>query len=732
MAAMRDAARRAGAGRRRRRVRLPRRPRSRRRPAWMQRLGLEWAFRLAAGAAPAVAALPALQPALRGRLRAPVRAPAPRRARVASLQRAMRYDVCRHRPRPRRPAARALASPTRPARARRRQRPGRARGACATGRMPFKEPGAEELLDRVRASIASADRRVADAARGRRTIVLTLGTPALLAHRDRHARHPLGARRPAAACCATGQLLVLRSTVAPGTTEFVAGYLEKHRGFAGRRGRLRRPRARAHRRRPLPGGDRHAAVHRRRRRRGARASAPRELFERFGAPIVQTTPVQAELAKIWTNILRYTTFALPNLLMMDCEQYGANVFEVIDLINRDYPRGGMAPAGPDRGDLPAQGLRVLRGALERAGHAARRLARQRDRAAVPRRGHEAPPRRAAGRKVAVLGLAFKARHRRRARLALPQAHPAARARAGRRRDPRPARGDADAVASRTRCATPTRSSWRPTTREFRSPEPLARIAERARAATALVVDPWNCFGAAQVFALRRARSQRAHARREPGPRHRRRRHDRRGGRAPAAARPRLRGPRLRPARGAGVDARGLRGPPAATCATSPRRARRPRAARTSSTWRRSSAASRNFHKLPLTLTEVNNALYNGVVARGARRGVERFVYVSSSMVFERATQFPTTEAAHLATARCRARAYGFSKLAGEVYCRAAHDEHGPALHDLPPVQRLRARRDARGRARDRPHGPRPHPASAWRCPTARRCRSSAPASRRGR
>ena len=81
---------------------------------------------------------------------------------------------------------------------------------------------------------------------------------------------------------------------------------------------------------------------------------------------MQTTPVQAELAKIWTNILRYATFALPNLLMMDCERYGANVFEVIDLINRDYPRGGMAAPGLTAGHLPAQGLRVLRGALERA------------------------------------------------------------------------------------------------------------------------------------------------------------------------------------------------------------------------------------------------------------------------------------------------------------------------------------------------------------------------------
>src|SRR5207244_7172637 len=65
----------------------------------------------------------------------------------------------------------------------------------------------------------------------------------------------------------------------------------------------------------------------------------------FGSPIVKTTPVQAELAKIWTNIFRYTNFALPNLLMMNCEQHGANVFEVIDLVNRDYPRGGIAMPG---------------------------------------------------------------------------------------------------------------------------------------------------------------------------------------------------------------------------------------------------------------------------------------------------------------------------------------------------------------------------------------------------
>jgi nucleoside-diphosphate-sugar epimerase len=83
----------------------------------------------------------------------------------------------------------------------------------------------------------------------------------------------------------------------------------------------------------------------------------------------------------------------------------------------------------------------------------------------------------------------------------------------------------------------------------------------------------------------------------------------------------------------------------------------------------------NFHKLPYTLTEVNNALYNAVFRAALEERVERCVYVSSSMVFERATQFPTTEE-HIEDTPIPRSAYGFSKLTGEIYCRALHDEHG--------------------------------------------------------
>jgi nucleoside-diphosphate-sugar epimerase len=83
----------------------------------------------------------------------------------------------------------------------------------------------------------------------------------------------------------------------------------------------------------------------------------------------------------------------------------------------------------------------------------------------------------------------------------------------------------------------------------------------------------------------------------------------------------------------------------------------------------------NFHRLPHTLTEVNNALTAAAVHAAIDHRVERFLYVSSSMVFERATEFPTTEE-HLLLCPAPRSAYGFSKLSGEVYTRAANEQHG--------------------------------------------------------
>jgi UDP-N-acetyl-D-mannosaminuronic acid dehydrogenase len=279
--------------------------------------------------------------------------------------------------------------------------------AVAAGRMPFQETGTEELLARVHASgrLATSD-RVADAADAA-AIVLTLGTPSF-SHIEIDMRDIRSALDDLLPHLRRGHAIVLRSTVAPGTTEFVAGYLERQRGL-----RAGEDVFVAHVPERIATGKFLAEIDTLPCivggvGEGSGAHVAR-LFEAFDAPIVQTTPVQAELAKIWANILRYTHFALPNLLMMDCEQYGANVFEVIDLINRDYPRGGMAQPGFTAGTCLRKDFTFSE---ERSNAPGMLLAVSRVNESVPHFLVQGMKRRVPegtlnGRKVAVLGLAFK-------------------------------------------------------------------------------------------------------------------------------------------------------------------------------------------------------------------------------------------------------------------------------------------------------------------------------------
>jgi UDP-N-acetyl-D-mannosaminuronic acid dehydrogenase len=364
--------------------------------------------------------------------------------------------------------------------------------AVRSGRMPFKEPGTDKLLARAKLGLSAQaiDAAEADA------IVLTLGTPSFS-----HIEIDMSAIRAVLddllPVLREGQLLVLRSTVAPGTTEFVAGYLEKHRGF-----RVGEDLFVAH----VPeriaadrfleeigtlpcivGGVGEGS--------GERAA---ELFEHLGAPIVQTTPVQAELAKIWTNVLRYATFALPNLLMMDCERYGANVFDVIELINRDYPRGGMAQPGLTAGTCLRKDFAFSE---EKSNGPGMLLGVSRVHESVPLFLVDGVKRRLGGlreRRVAVLGLAFK-RDTDDERDSL--SHKLVRLLE---------RELADVVAHDPVVATPTAGFEEAVTEAdvvivatnhsaYSTQDALQAIADRAKR-DCLVVDPWNALGAAQVFA----------------------------------------------------------------------------------------------------------------------------------------------------------------------------------------------------------------------------------------
>src|SRR5919204_330932 len=278
--------------------------------------------------------------------------------------------------------------------------------SIGAGRMPFEEPGAQQLLERVLATgRLKLTHRIEEAA-GCEQIVLTLGTPAF-SHIEIDISDIRSVTDDLLPLLREGHSLILRSTVAPGTTDWLAGYVGQRRGFTpGEDVFVSHVPERIAASRfleeidTLPcivGGGGTGS--------GAKAA---ELFEVFGTEIVQTTPVQAELAKIWTNILRYTNFALPNLLMMNCEQYGANVFEVIDLINHDYPRGGIGRPGLTAGICLRKDFTFSE---ERSNAPGMLLAVSRVHESVPLFLVEGLKRRLGGSlrdcKVAVLGLTFK-------------------------------------------------------------------------------------------------------------------------------------------------------------------------------------------------------------------------------------------------------------------------------------------------------------------------------------
>lgn len=82
-----------------------------------------------------------------------------------------------------------------------------------------------------------------------------------------------------------------------------------------------------------------------------------------------------------------------------------------------------------------------------------------------------------------------------------------------------------------------------------------------------------------------------------------------------------------------------------------------------------------FHKYPATILSENNKMYSGVFEAAVAKKIKRIIYLSSSMVFESTDSFPSKET-DLKKIPPPVSAYGFSKLVGEWYCQAFHDQFG--------------------------------------------------------
>jgi len=208
-----------------------------------------------------------------------------------------------------------------------------------SGRMPFREPGAGELLQKVlaagRLEVAN-DRSLISRAEH---VIVVIGTPVddhlnptyYLIRRLFQSLIPYF--RP-------GQCIILRSTVYPGTTDKVqelmrtAG-IDVHVAFCPERI------AEGHaleELRSLPqvvsGCDARALE---------MASA---LFGRMARTVLPVAPLEAELTKMFANSWRYIQFAAANQFLMIAADYGLDFYRIYDVLTRDYPRmSGLPRAG---------------------------------------------------------------------------------------------------------------------------------------------------------------------------------------------------------------------------------------------------------------------------------------------------------------------------------------------------------------------------------------------------
>jgi UDP-N-acetyl-D-mannosaminuronic acid dehydrogenase len=214
----------------------------------------------------------------------------------------------------------------------------------AAGKLPFIESGAEPVLAR-----ALADKRLVfthgpDRISGRGPIIITIGTP-IDEFLNPVRRVVQDCIEPLLPRLVDGQLVILRSTVFPGTTDWLASWLDS---------RGRKLRVAFCPERVVQGNGLNELQAMPQIVSGTSPEAEREaaaLFERIAPEVVALTPPEAELAKLFANAYRYIEFAATNEFYLIAKAAGVDYHRVLQGMKHNYPRLKSIPrpgfaAGP--------------------------------------------------------------------------------------------------------------------------------------------------------------------------------------------------------------------------------------------------------------------------------------------------------------------------------------------------------------------------------------------------
>jgi UDP-N-acetyl-D-mannosaminuronic acid dehydrogenase len=199
-----------------------------------------------------------------------------------------------------------------------------------SGRMPFMEESADQLLKMVagRTLTATADDsclRDADAA------ISVVGTPV-----DKHLNPTVTdlyrSIDSTIDMLPDGALLVLRSTVYPGVTKFVYDRIQScgrqiHLAFCPERI------AEGKAMQEIVGLPQIISAF-----EPEALARAHQLFSIINQELIELTPLEAELAKLFTNSWRYLNFAISNQFYILAESYGLDFYRIYDAVTRRYPR----------------------------------------------------------------------------------------------------------------------------------------------------------------------------------------------------------------------------------------------------------------------------------------------------------------------------------------------------------------------------------------------------------
>ncbi|MCH8063597.1 MAG: nucleotide sugar dehydrogenase [Chloroflexi bacterium] len=218
----------------------------------------------------------------------------------------------------------------------------------SSGIMPFYEEGGEEYLGaalkKQRLKMTSDLSVISDS----EVVIVVIGTPI-----DSNFNPVVGPLHDLVSNIAQylrpGQLIILRSTVSPGTTDLVKRLLEEATGFSiGRDLYLVSAPER------VAEGKTIVELTSLPQLIGAydqlSYSKAETFFQTFlHAQCLSLSPLEAEIGKLITNMTRYVTFALSNEYHLIAETFGVNINKIIDACNEDYPRLDLPSPGPNVG-----------------------------------------------------------------------------------------------------------------------------------------------------------------------------------------------------------------------------------------------------------------------------------------------------------------------------------------------------------------------------------------------